>query len=335
MILKGSSNFRKVSATNFSDQISWRGNSNTIDLFGGNDNLYLNGNSNIAMGGEGYDQLFLSGSGNTISGFSWITVYRGSYGNHFYGNNFTVNCAADTSLYAEGNGNVIKANGVTNVEMKGNGNTYSYFRNASTKNKNLNHGITVTGNHNKIVNGTRDRVDAVYSVTSSLTITGNGNDIEAKRAEVHLTSLSAEKNTIRGNYVSVNYDYKAVAAESGVDLLLDGQYFNVNLHRIQESPSGNDTILWPTLYLDGVMNVQKSLTINLDEETDAFRLSLENDQKNKALNKISIFSRYDLSVSLGGSSVFFERGDLFRAMIDGLGGNDDVYLNGRLIYNGK
>ena len=323
---------------NGNDSALVRGSSNVINSGNGDDSINLSGNSNIIHGEAGSDTLVLNGNGNAIDGFSAITILNASFGNRIFGSNASAVLKGDTSARFEGNNNRIGSEGVTNIEIIGDGNLYSYDRSLKKMDPGisvLNFGITVKGNNNKIVERSVDNTYIKFRETSSLDITGMNNTIEAQQAIVNLNNKYQSNTSISGNNNLINYNFYYDTMSEG--LSISGQNNVLNLNPTSDSRED----VTSDIYLAGLVYSQTSLTININEEKDRFRLMLDGATNNKALHKISInsspgfqldFIRDDMS---GYASFFIKHEDHWLGRISGLSGNDDVYYNGNRIYDGS
>ena len=319
---------------NGNDNVAVRGTSNVINLGNGDDYLKLSGNSNIINGEAGSNTLNLEGTGNEIRNFKSTTILNASFGNRIYGSSVRSVLNGDTSARFEGNNNRIRSEGVTNIEIVGDGNEYNYNRRYTKKNpsiSNLNFGITVKGNNNKIIEFGADDVNAKYRETSSLTIIGEYNTIEAQQAKIDLNSYYGSDNTISGNNNFITYSYRF--RSQGEGLYLDGQ--NIDLDLV--GPDIGSRGVPAQIFLSGLVDVEKSLTIMVDSPSDAFCLYLNETMGNTARHTISIIStEHDLAVETKqyglNHSVSFKRGNDWIGLVDYIRGNDYVYYNGSLIF---
>ena len=113
--------------------------------------------------------------------------------------------------------------------------------------------------------------------------------------------------------------------------------------------------LAPHFYLDGLVddgrsqksteNNPKSLTIRIDNPNDRFYLDMTNTQNNINLHIISVYSyadskpeelsvEFDTNERAWGTFINFKRGTTIVGSIDYVKGNDDIYYNGKRIYDG-
>jgi len=323
---------------NGNDSVLVRGSSNVINSGNGDDYINLSGNSNIIKGEAGSDTLVLNGNGNAISSFNAITILNASFGNKIYGSYVSAVLKGDTSARFEGNNNRIGSQGVTNIEIIGDGNLYNYDRNLTQVDpgiSGLNFGIKVTGDNNKIVERSNDKISAKFSETSSLDITGRNNTIEAQQAIVNLNNKYQNNTSISGNNNLINYNYYSDTLFEG--LSITGQNNELNLNPTSDSSKDLNS----SIYLAGLVDSQTSLTININEEKDRFRLMLDGATNNKALHKISINSSPGFQLEFirdnmsGYASFLIKHEDRGLGRISGLSGNDDIYYNGNRIFDGS
>lgn len=345
---------------NGNDSVLVRGSSNVINSGNGDDSINISGNSNIIKGEAGSNTLVLNGNGNAISSFNAITILNASFGNRIYGNNAKAVLNGDTSARFEGNNNRIGSQGVTNIEIIGDGNLYNYDRNLTQVDpgiSGLNYGIKVTGDNNKIIERGNDEVYKRYSESSSLNVTGNNNYIEAERATVSLNVETRFKNTVRGNDLTIDYSYFVTSYYDELHgLHLDGENIFLDLKPLNAPPGYDYPYLAPRFYLDGLVddgrsqksteNSPKSLTIRIDNPNDRFYLDMKETQNNKNLHKISVCSYSDskretLKVEIDNAlpiqyaAINFLRGTTIIGTINYIKGNDDIYYNGKLIFDGQ
>jgi len=343
MVKLSGSSTRKTIYGSAGDDTSdgWYGDYNVFILGSGNDFFKLSGSSNIVKGGSGHDTLHLRGGGNAISGMEAIEIYHTSFANRIYGSNMSIALNGDTSVYIGGNENRIgtrtaipkRKRGVSNVIIEGNNNIYSYdrsFTKVDLRSGGLNFGIKVTGNNNKIIDRSGGSF-LKFRETSSLDIIGAGNEIGANQAYINLTNVTGSDTTVRGDSLIVNYNFQYYQAGDG--LRLDGKDIDLRLNNLGEPEN------FPNIYLVGTVNVEKSLTINLDQPGDRFSLFLHKTRNNRQLHKISVvsFERLDIVKEpyLLDHYISFMRGDTRIGTIEFIKGNDDIYFNGTLIHDGK